>query len=51
MKEVRNPDGRLVCCINEIIGRIEILEKGWITVIQYNHDGNMDIMHFRKINI
>lgn len=45
MKEVRNPDGRLVCCIDEITGKIEILEKGWITVIQYTRDGAFKVRH------
>lgn len=47
MKEIRNPDGRLVCQINEIDGSIEILVKGWITLIRFNH-GSIRIKHSGK---
>ncbi len=50
MKEIRNPDGRLVCRINETTGSIEILEKNWITLIDPNKNSLISISHFSKSN-
>jgi|GEM_PF-4773788 len=47
-EEIRNPDKKLVCCIDEATGRVEILLKNWMTVIQFNHDGTKEISHYLK---
>jgi len=47
MKDIRNPDGRLICRIDDNSSTIEILEKGWVTLIQLKGDG-FYINHYRK---
>jgi hypothetical protein len=49
MQEVRNPDKRLVCNIDEKTGAVEILEKGWITKIIRNADGTIKITHCKAV--
>jgi hypothetical protein len=48
MTEIRNPDGRLVCRIDMTHGNIEILEKGWITIIRLETDGKVSVTHCQK---
>ena len=48
MKEVRNPENRLICRFNEVTGAIEILEKGWVTYIFLKPDMAIEIFHRQK---
>jgi len=48
MKEIRNPDNRLVYCIDEESKAIERLEKGWITRIEFKSDGTYEVMHYKQ---
>jgi hypothetical protein len=48
MKEIRNPDRRLICCLDERAGTVEILEKGWLTRIVYRQDHTMWTEHIRR---
>ena len=45
MKEVRNEDNRLVCCINEDTGTVEIIVKGRTTLIHMMPDGSMEVIN------
>lgn len=48
LKEIRNPDDRLVCRVDEHSGNIEILAKGWLTQIVRKPDGTVEITHHKK---
>lgn len=48
MKEIRNPENRLVCRVNEDTGNIEILEKGWVTSIRIKPGIKVEISHRQK---
>jgi len=45
MKELRNPNDRLFCCNNAITGCNEIMERGWMTVLQRNHGRTVKMPH------
>ena len=48
MNEVRNLDGRLVCCIDETTGTVEIRIKNCTTLIKRNLDGTMKVVNVKK---
>lgn len=48
MKEIRNPDNRLVYCVDEEAKAIERLEKGWITRIEFKYDGTVKVTHQKQ---
>ncbi|MBR0577229.1 hypothetical protein KCG48_12975 [Proteiniclasticum sp. BAD-10] len=48
MNEVRNPENRLVYCVDENAKAVERLEKGWITRIEFKSDGTLEITHRKK---
>ena len=43
MREIRNKDGRLVCKINDTTGAIQIINKGCVTLIERDDDGEFKI--------
>lgn len=45
MHEVRNPENRLVYCVDEKARIVERLEKGWLTRIEFNSDQTVKITH------
>lgn len=45
MHEVRNPENRLVYCVDEKARIVERLEKGWLTRIEFNSDQTAKITH------
>ncbi|MDD4494586.1 MAG: hypothetical protein PHV32_09630 [Eubacteriales bacterium] len=47
MQEVRNSDGRLVCCLDEAASTIEIKHKNCITRITLNADGTVKIVNIK----
>ena len=49
MSEIRNPENRLVYCIDEKAQAVERLEKGWITRIEFKPDGTVEITHHKKL--
>lgn len=49
MREIRNPENRLVYCIDEKTKVVERLEKGWITKIEFKADGTVEITHHKKL--
>lgn len=51
MTEIRNPDNRLVCRIDEGTGKIEILEKGWVTTIHHNPGDSVKVTYQPKVVI
>ena len=48
MLDIRNPDGRLICRIDEAASIIEIYMKGCLTRIQWTPEGKGQITHTRK---
>lgn len=48
MKEIRNPENRLIFCFDEKTGVIEILEKSWITQVKLLPTGKIKINHQKK---
>ncbi len=48
MNEVRNLDGRLVCCLDDDTGTVEIKIKGCTTVIKRNPDGTTEIVNLKN---
>ena len=45
MLEVRNSDDRLVCCLDETSGTVEIRVKDCTTLLKRNPDGTMMIIN------
>lgn len=45
MSEIRNLDGRLVCCIDEASSIVEIKVKDCITLIKINQDGTTKVIN------
>ena len=45
MKQVRNADGRLVCQVDEVGKAVEILVKGFKTVIRFAANGRVEIVN------
>jgi len=45
MSEVRNIDGRLVCCVDGATGTVEIKIKDCITLIQIKPDGTTEVVN------
>lgn len=41
MKEVRNSNGKLVCQVDEKQKSIEIVHKGYITIVRFCDDGRI----------
>lgn len=48
MSEVRNSDGRLVCCLDENTGTVEIRVKDCITLIKRNPDGTTEVVNIKN---
>ena len=48
MNEVRNLDGRLVCCLDDATGTVEIKIKDCTTVIKRNPDGTTEIVNLKN---
>jgi len=48
MREIRNPENRLMYCVDEKSKAVERLEKGWITPIEFKPDGTFEITHRKK---
>lgn len=48
MNEVRNLDGRLVCCLDDATGTVEIKIKDCTTVIKRNPDGTIEIVNLKN---
>ena len=48
MCEIRNSDGRLVCCLDEATGTVEIKIKNCTTLIKRNLDGITEIVNIKK---
>lgn len=48
MKEIRNPDNRLVFCLDEKTNTFERLEKGWVTRIRLLPGGESKITHYKN---
>jgi len=48
MREIRNPENRLMYCVDEKAKAVERLEKGWITRIEFKPDGTFEITHRKK---
>ncbi len=41
MKEIRNGANKLVCCVDQQQKAVEIVVKGYKTVIRFSDDGKM----------
>ncbi len=48
MCEVRNSDGRLVCCIDETTRTVEIRVKNCTTLIKMNKDGTTEVVNLKS---
>lgn len=48
MREIRNSDGRLVCCLDETTGIVEIRMKNCTTLIKRNLDGTTEVINIKK---
>lgn len=48
MREIRNSDGRLVCCLDKATGTVEIKIKDCTTLIKRNTDGTTEVINFKK---
>jgi hypothetical protein len=48
MREVRNSDGRLVCRVDEVTGKVEIVIKGCVTLIERTEKGEIKIINIKK---
>jgi len=48
MREVRNGDGRLVCCLDENTGTVEIRIKDCTTLIKRNPDGTTEVVNTKN---
>jgi len=49
MKEIRNSQGKLVCCLDETNGIVEIAHKGCKTLIHFKPDGTVVIINTGKV--
>ena len=49
MQDVRNAADKLVCRIDKRYKTVEIVVKGYITVIRFFDDGNVRITNARKM--
>jgi len=47
MREIRNSDGRLVCCLDDTTGTVEIRIKDCTTLIKRNPDGTNEIVNIK----
>jgi hypothetical protein len=47
MRDIRNPDRRLVCRIYEDGKIVEIRLKEWITRIVHHPDGSVEVLHIK----
>jgi len=50
MKEVKNADGKLVCCVCEKSGIVEIIRKGCKTLIHLKPNGELEIINVKTNN-
>ncbi len=41
MKEIRNGANKLVCCVDQQQKKVEIVVKGYKTVIRFSNDGKV----------
>lgn len=48
MREVRNSDGRLVCCLDDATGTVEIRIKNCTTLIKRNPDGTNEVINTKS---
>jgi len=46
LRKVKNANDKLVCCIDEKMKKIEIVHKGYKTILQFNATGNIIIKNF-----
>ena len=48
MQEIRNDDGRLVCCFDKSTNTVEIKLKDCTTRIKFNLDGTAEIVNTKE---
>lgn len=51
MCEVKNANGKLVCCVDEQSRKVEIIQKGYKTILQFNVDGTVTIINHAPENM
>jgi tRNA U55 pseudouridine synthase TruB len=47
MSEVKNANGKLVCCVDEKTKVVEIVQKGYKTILQFNDDGTATVKNLK----
>lgn len=50
MKEIKNSNGKLVCKVDEKNKIIEIVHKGYKTVLQFLENGTLVVLNTQKEN-
>lgn len=47
MTKIRNANGKLVCCVDERSKTVEIVHKGYKTILKFNSDGSLTVINQR----
>ncbi|MBP6064331.1 MAG: hypothetical protein KA467_02530 [Bacteroidales bacterium] len=47
MTKIKNANGKLVCCVDERSKTVEIVHKGYKTILKFNSDGSLTVINQR----